>query len=161
MPQSTERIKWHISLLHLIVTYVHCTHMRQAIHDSKMSDINTFTIMFDVLWYWCHWSLAGRYTWLRIANKRYDITVKGTCYFLALPYLDDDRETTCHMLVSWYLYFKIHLFGEQDKESATPWLWQTCTWDSWGIKWFQTHQNLVWNHLIPHSSQALIYHIKV
>ena len=98
-----------------------CTHTRQGIHDTKMSDIDTFTIMLDVLWYCCHCSLAIRYALLHIINKRYDFTDKGTCNFTALPYLEDDCETTCHMLVSQYFYFKIHSIGEWDKESTTSW----------------------------------------
>ena len=82
-----------------------CTHTRQGIHDTKMLDIDTFTIMFDVLWYCCHRSLAIRYALLHITNKRYDFTDKGTCNFTALPYLEDYGETTCHMLVSQYFYF--------------------------------------------------------
>ena len=79
-----------------------CTHTGQPIHDTKVSDIDTFIIMFDVFWYWCHWSLARRYALLRIANTRYDVTDKGTCNFAALPYLDDDCGTACHTLVSRY-----------------------------------------------------------
>ena len=77
-----------------------CTHTRQVVHDTKMSDIDILTVMFDVSWSWCHWSLDRRYTLLRIANKRYDVTDKGTCNFAARPYLDDDGVTTCHTLVS-------------------------------------------------------------
>ena len=49
-----------------------------------------------------------------------NIVTSLMCHFAALPYLDDDGESTFHMLFLQYFYFKISFIGEQDKESPTP-----------------------------------------
>ena len=101
--------------------YTHET--RNPWHQNVGHDDDTFTIMFDVLWYCCHRSLAIRYALLHITNKRYDFTDKGmhmqlhgTSLFVRLWW-----DNLPHVGIAIFLLYKIHSIGERDKESTTSW----------------------------------------
>ena len=93
----------------------------QVIHDTGMSGIDSFAIMFDVFWYW---SLARRYALFCIANKLYGISDKK-CVQLRGASLFEWRwwENLPHAGIAVFFLFKIGFIGERDKESTTPWLW--------------------------------------
>ena len=83
------------------------TYMCQRIHDTKMSWINTCTILFDIFSYWWDLCLGGSwYTSFCTTNNHLLHRYKGTCNSAPLPYLDEDSETNYDMqIVSLFFVF--------------------------------------------------------
>ena len=154
--QLTDQIKWPNYPLELIRIYVHInTHNKESPTQGCHRSTNVqLCLIFCTYPYVL--SFNGWHVLLHIANNHHSVTITSH----ALPYLDDDGQTTYETPTFLCFNLKIHLhLCLFVNETKNPQHLDTC--NSWGIKRFQTRRCLVWNRFIPHSSQVSIYHIKV
>ena len=102
--QFTDLIRWPIyiliAFLFLAFNLYSWAHMWQIIHHTKMSPIDTCTIVFDIVLCWWDCSLGGWHTLFCTINNRSLCCNKGTCKFAPLPYMDGDGETNDGTLLS-------------------------------------------------------------
>ena len=91
--------------------------MFQRIHDSKMSQIGTCTIAFDIFLYWWYWSLGGRHTLFCTTNNHLLRRHKGTGNYVSFLYLDEEGETNGDTLVSRCYEIQIRLLSVNESKN--------------------------------------------